>query len=86
MNQMNTKRLAPIAVACGAMIMWDDAFAYIDAGTCSLLIQWLFGMAVAGFAVLNIYWHRAKGFLSRKFANDRPDQDADRAAYEAERD
>jgi len=86
MNQMNTKRLAPIAVACGAMIMWDDAFAYIDAGTGSLLIQWLFGMAVAGFAVLNIYWHRAKGFLSRKFANDRPDQDADRAAYEAERD
>ena len=86
MNQMKRKRLGPIAVACGAMLMWDEALAYIDAGTGSLLIQWLFGMAVAGFAVLNIYWHRAKGFLSRKLGYVRPDQDADSAVYEAERD
>lgn len=87
MNQTNRNRLAPIAVAFSTLLLWDDAFAYIDAGTGSLLIQWLFGMAVAGFAVVNIYWHRAKGFFSRRSSGTiRPAQDIDGAADEAERD
>ncbi len=80
MNQMNRNRVAPIAVACSAVLLSDAAFAYVDPGTGSLLIQWLFGVVVAGFAVLNIYWYRAKEFFARKFGNTEPGQDVDEAA------
>jgi hypothetical protein len=46
--------------------MCDASFAYVDPGTGSLIIQWVFGMAVASLAVGNIYWHRFKQFLSGK--------------------
>ena len=81
---MKRNRLA--CVACSTALLWNDAFAYVDPGTGTLLIQWLFGMVVAGFAVLNIYWQRAKGFLSRKFGSAGPARDADGAADEAGRD
>jgi len=83
---MNRIRLAPIAIAGCTLLMWNNAFAYIDPGTGSLLIQWLFGAAVAGFAVVNIYWERAKAFLLRNSGSSGHDQDVDGTADEAGRD
>ena len=74
---MNGIRVTAIAFV-GALVS-TDAFAYVDPGTGSLLIQWLFGAVVAGFAVLNIYWHKAKQFLSRKSMNTGPVGSADEA-------
>lgn len=73
MKQISMNR--PAAIAVGTILLWDDALAYIDPGTGSLMIQWLFGMLLAGFAVLNIYWHRVKGFLSGKSGSTGHDVD-----------
>ena len=83
MNQMKINRFVPAVVGTFALLLWDEAFAYIDPGTGSLLIQWLFGAAIAGFAVLNVYWDRAKGFFSRKADSTGSSQEAERSADEA---
>ena len=56
------------AAAGAALFLPQASFAYIDPGTGSLLIQWIFGMVVAGFALANLYWHRFKQFLAGKVA------------------
>lgn len=57
--------LAHLTIVGLAVLVPHVSFAYVDPGTGSLLIQWIFGMVVAGFAVANIYWHRFKQFLGR---------------------
>lgn len=74
------------AIAAGTLLFWDEAFAYIDPGTGSLMIQWLFGMILAGFAVLNLYWQRIKSFLSGKSGSDTPGHEVQAVADEAEPD
>ncbi len=69
---MTCHRLFLLGVATSALLFAPSAFAYVDPGTGTLLIQWLFGMAVAAFAVINVYWERAKGFLARRFGNSTP--------------
>ena len=56
-----------------------DAFAYIDPGTGSMMIQWVLGAALAAFAALNVYWHRIRAFFSsnsqQKAAEPETEQD-----------
>ena len=66
---MNRNHLAPIGVLCATMFVGNDAYAYVDPGTGTMLIQWLFGMAMASFAVLSVYWQQAKRFVSRMFGS-----------------
>lgn len=80
---MNRNRSFPIAAACGVLLLWDDAFAYIDPGTGSLLIQWLFGAAIAGFAVVSLYWERFKFYLARRFGGEGVDQNVVQTEDEA---
>lgn len=70
MNAVKSSHFASVTVAFGGILLSTDAFAYIDPGTGTLLIQWLFGMAVASLAALRIHWYRAKTFISGKFRND----------------
>ena len=84
MKQISMNR--PAAIAVGTLLLSQDAFAYIDPGTGSLMIQWLFGMALAGFAVLNIYWHRIKNFIAGKSGSTSSDHDVDTAVDEPEPD
>ena len=70
MNVIKKNVFVPVAAACGGVLLSADAFAYIDPGTGTLLIQWLFGMAVASLAALRIHWYRAKAFMSGKFGNN----------------
>ena len=82
-GQMNKNRSMLVAAACGVLLLWDNAFAYIDPGTGSLLIQWLFGAVIAGFAVVNLYWERFKFFLARRFGSEGIDLDVVHAEDEA---
>ena len=45
------------------------AFAYLDPGTGSMLLQGLIGAIAAGIAVISLYYYRFKAFLFRKFPN-----------------
>ena len=76
----------PAAIAVGTLLLWQDAFAYIDPGTGSLMIQWLFGMVLAGFAMLNVYWQRIKNFFADKSGNTSFDHDVDTVVVEPEPD
>ena len=74
------------AMTLGTLLLWDEAFAYIDPGTGSLILQWIVGMVLAGLAVLNIYWQRLKNFLSGKPGSNTATNDAQAIADEAEPD
>ncbi len=83
MNATKSTFFVPAAAVCGGVLLSSDAFAYIDPGTGTLLIQWLFGMAVASLAVLRIHWYRAKAFFSGKFRNTDVGTDADAGVDDA---
>lgn len=64
---MDSMKSLVISLATGGLLLASsDAFAYVDPGTGSLLIQWLFGIVMASLAVVNIYWHRFKAFFTGK--------------------
>ncbi len=79
---MKRNRFLLLGVASSTLLFAPSAFAYVDPGTGTLLIQWLFGMAVAAFAVINVYWERAKGFLASKFGSSTPAAEGTEAAAE----
>ena len=85
MEQMNVNRRVTLTVL-GTLLIGQDAFAYIDPGTGSLIIQWLLGMTLAGFAVLNIYWTRLKAFLSGKSGGSAASHDTEVAVDRPEPD
>lgn len=52
----------------------QPAFAYIDPGTGSILLQSLLA-GVAGLVVISkLYWYRIKKFFSPKLSNDMPQE------------
>lgn len=68
-------KLAPMVAGASALLVAETSFAYVDPGTGSLIIQWVFGMVVAGFAMMNIYWHRFKQFISGRSATRQTEAD-----------
>lgn len=86
MNDAKSGLFVPITAACSGLLLASDAFAYIDPGTGTLIIQWLFGMAVASMAVLRIHWYRAKAFFSGKFRNAEIDVNDDGETDDAGKD
>lgn len=50
-----------------------QAFAYLDAGTGSMIIQGIIGAVVAGLYIVKMYWHRLLTFLGvHKKSEDEP--------------
>tara|TARA_B100000315_G_C14201068_1_gene417693 strand:+ start:250 stop:438 length:189 start_codon:yes stop_codon:yes gene_type:complete len=48
-------------------LVWvDDAQAYIDAGTASMVFQSLVAAIVGGLFIIRTYWDKLKSFFSRK--------------------
>ena len=86
MNNAARGFFVQVTAACSGLLLASNAFAYIDPGTGTLIIQWLFGMAVASMAVLRIHWYRAKAFFSGKSRNADIDVDADGEADDAGQD
>jgi hypothetical protein len=65
---MNRSRalLFPLLLACLLMMVPAAAYAYIDPGTGSFVIQGIIAAIVgAGFAI-KMFWHRIKAFLTGK--------------------
>ncbi len=49
------------------VLVWvDDAQAYIDAGTASMVFQSLVAAIVGGLFIIRTYWDKLKSFFSRK--------------------
>jgi hypothetical protein len=48
------------------LLMASDAYAYIDPGTGSLLVQGLLAALASAAAVVGVYWNRLKLFLGLK--------------------
>ncbi len=57
--------LAAVAVYALAT---GDAFAYLDPGTGSIIIQGIIGAIAGGLVVGRMYWHKFKGLFSRSKA------------------
>ena len=43
------------------------AYAYLDPGAGSMILQALIGAAAAGVTVISVYWQKVKAFVSEKF-------------------
>ena len=46
-----------------------NAYAYLDPGSGSFMLQILLGTFVAGFFAIKQYWHRLKSFFKKRFRN-----------------
>lgn len=65
------KTTLPTLFAFALLATPGQAFAYLDAGTGSMIIQGIIGAVVAGFYIVKMYWHRLLTFLGvRKKSED----------------
>ncbi len=60
-NPMSRNYLITLAI----LIFSTEAYAYIDPGTGSLLIQGLIAGIAAGLYTIKLYWYRIKNFFTR---------------------
>ncbi|MEM6512332.1 MAG: hypothetical protein AAF660_04925 [Pseudomonadota bacterium] len=65
-----------LLAVCVVLFASEDAHAYLDPGTGTLIIQWIFGMVVAGMAAARVYWSRAKLYFEAKFGSPAPVDDS----------
>jgi hypothetical protein len=65
MRSMHLKHgLTTAALATGiTLISADRAYAYLDPGTASLLLQGIIGAIAAGLVVIKLYWQRLKALF-----------------------
>jgi hypothetical protein len=56
--------MASYAAAC-VVGLAGPAYAYVDPGTGSMMVQMLIAGAAAGFTTIGLYWSKLKGFLQR---------------------
>ena len=49
----------------GLMSLTENAHAYIDPGSGSLMLQALIGVLAAGLIAIKAYWHKIKDLFSR---------------------
>jgi hypothetical protein len=55
------------------------AYAYLDPGTGSIMLQLILGGIAGGLAVGKIYWHNIKSFLARSYPGGRSPANEGRA-------
>ncbi len=54
-------------ITLGAVLIFTgDAYAYLDAGTGSYMLQMLLATVAAGMFAIKHYWKKLKGFFSSK--------------------
>jgi hypothetical protein len=62
-----------------AIALWfgltDKAFAYLDPGTGSILLQAVIGGVASGLFILRMYWRRIKALFTTAKAAEDPGQD-----------
>ena len=74
-----TKRTATLIgmALTGFLLSTDDAYAYLDPGSASMLLQGLIATVAGGLAVVGLYWNKFKAFFS---ARNRENQNSESAA------
>jgi hypothetical protein len=55
-----------------------DAYAYLDPGTGSIIIQGIIGAIAGGLVVGRMYWQKLKSFFCRSKAGPAPELSANR--------
>jgi hypothetical protein len=55
-----------VAIMCGLV---SPAYAYLDPGTGSIILQGIIGSIAAGVAIIGIYWQKVKAFFSSENAS-----------------
>lgn len=70
-------RVSLVAIyAALACVVSTPAYAYLDPGTGSMILQGIIGAIAIGAAYISMFWHRVKGFFSRAEGNS-PTSDND---------
>ena len=59
-----------IWIALASFIITTDAYAYIDPGTGTIIIQAIVGALAAGAVTIKIYWYKLKAFFTKKKDKD----------------
>lgn len=62
-----------ILICFCTLIFSTNAFAYLDPGTGSYILQAVLGLLAASFFTLKHYWHRIKGMMSKGDADKKSD-------------
>ena len=64
-----------VAVFTLGMVFSSNAYAYLDPGTGSLILQAIIGTVAAVAATAGVYWHKFKSFFSKNDNSSSDDQD-----------
>ena len=68
------KNINWLSISIGSIIivslMIDDAYAYLDPATASLVFQMLIGVFVGGLITIRIFWQKIKLSISSRFARN----------------
>ena len=72
---MSVSNLKFLCLIVGLISYTSPAYAYLDPGTGSILLQGLIGGIAAAIAFLSIYWQKVKAF----FGKEEADTDTDTA-------
>ena len=66
-----------IAIITCILILTNDAFAYIDPGTGSMILQAIIGAIIGSAMFIKIFWGKIKSVCSRIFGEKRTDNEID---------
>ena len=61
---MTKKQSGQLVLMSISMLLYEDAFAYLDPGTGSIIIQGVIAAVVGGLVVIKVYWYKLKSFFS----------------------
>ncbi len=79
------KTTLPTIFGVALLVIPGQAFAYLDAGTGSMIIQGIIGAVVACIYIIKMYWHRLLTRLGfRKKSDDEPATEAEKSVEEAD--
>ena len=71
---MNMIFYPAIAIITGILVPANDAYAYIDPGTGSLLLQAIIGAIIGSAMFIKIFWGKIKSICSRIFRTKRTER------------
>ena len=64
--QIASRLLAAVVLALAAILLARPAYAYLDPGTGSMVVQGMIAAIAAGAVALKLYWKRLKSVFGRK--------------------
>lgn len=58
-------------------LLTNNAYAYLDPGTGSMILQGILGAVAIGAASISVFWHRVKSVFTQSAKNSEPSSDDD---------